>query len=46
MSWGMPLLYSGPAFELPAHAMAAGLFCVCLDGEMEISCPEADRNAR
>ncbi|ASD26225.1 hypothetical protein CD943_04570 [Brevundimonas diminuta] len=36
MSWGMPLLYAGPAFELPAHRKAVGLFCVCLDGDMAV----------
>lgn len=36
MSWGMPLLYCGPAFDLPGHRKAVGLLCVCLDGAMEI----------
>lgn len=36
MSWGMPLLYAGPAFELPGHRKAVGLLCVCLDGDMEV----------
>lgn len=36
MSWGMPLLYSGPAFDLPGHRKAVGLLCLCLDGTMDI----------
>lgn len=36
MSWGMPLLYAGPAFDLPGHRKAVGLLCVCLDGTMDI----------
>lgn len=36
MSWGMPLLYAGPAFELPGHRKAVGLLCVCLDGHMDV----------
>lgn len=36
MSWGMPLLYAGPAFELPAHRKAVGVLCVCLDDRMDV----------
>lgn len=37
----MPLLYAGPAFDLPAHSRAVGLLCVCLDGEMVVQAPQA-----
>lgn len=36
MSWGMPLLYVGPAFGLPGHRKSVGFLCVCLDGAMEV----------
>lgn len=43
MSWGMPLLYVGPAFELPRHRKAVGFLCVGLDAPLEI---EANGEAR
>lgn len=36
MSWGMPLLYAGPAFDLPAHRKSVAQLCICLDGQMEV----------
>lgn len=46
MSWGMPLLYVGPAFPLPRHSKAVGLLCVCLDGHMEIQTAARDNTPR
>lgn len=36
MSWGMPLLYAGPAFALPLHCKGVGALYICLDGWMDI----------
>lgn len=39
MSWGMPLLYVGPSFELPGHRKGVGFLCVSLDGSMQVATP-------
>ena len=39
MSWGMPLLYVGPSFELPGHRKGVGFLCLCLDGSMDVETP-------
>lgn len=46
MSWGMPLLYTGPAFELPAHRKGVGLLCAGLDGALDVSVGEAGQDRR
>lgn len=46
LSWGMPLLYTGPAFELPPHRKGVGLFCVSLDGHMNIEIGDGDERRR
>lgn len=46
MSWGMPLLYLGPAFELPRHSKSVGCLCIGLDGLLTVLTNDGPRLSR